>query len=230
MKKHLKPIILLLVLLALTLPVLLKSCGDEPPQPQIQVDKTISSSLVENAQKTKEAVEAWLGLSNRRRDIIDPNITQTPDKADHLRLKFAQEELAELSLGSMIFILRTCVDSLVQYASMADSTSQDIDKIKAIREYFVQQIDTLESEPDPISVTVINASREAMVDYTGAVINPGQTLVLPRSDRKIGRVYEGSFKIDGHSFPYNPSEESVTYPNSYEWQKTGSSSYVLRKK
>ncbi|MCB5252869.1 MAG: hypothetical protein LHW51_07840 [Candidatus Cloacimonetes bacterium] len=238
MSKHYKLIILIAVILLLTLPMIFKKKPAAGSKKNVEVEQRvalISSALLVNNEKVEEATMAWLNMPNRRRDVIDPGLTLIPNLADHLYMKHENDLLSDLSQGSMIYILRTHLDSLAQYAGIekqaeAEEGVSNEQKVSETRENLIEIINRLVSEPDPVTIQVINNSQEAMIDQAGQVVDPGQTEVFLREDRRIGDHYEGAFKIDSHAFPYNPEENSIRIPTGYDWQKIGSNRYQLRKK
>jgi hypothetical protein len=226
------------VILTFTLPLIIKPKSDSSKDIETvkkQKISLVSNALLEKNKKVEEATRAWLNMPNRRRDVIDAGMKLIANLPDHLYMKYKNNLLSEISQGSMIYILKTHLDSLAQYAGIESQAGledevddSNMKKVSATREYLIEVVNRLVTEPDKVSITVTNYTKDAMIDQSGNVVDPGKTQVFLREDRSIGDHYEGAFKIDGHSFPYNPEESSIRIPAGYNWEKTGSNKYQLR--
>ncbi len=228
MKKHKNLIILivvvfLIVLLAVTQKNPGKNKEFKKKKTSVKVLKEeikASPKLIQQLRQVYEAILYWSELKNKKIDVIDSGYKEEEIITLVIRYEEDRESMANISYGTVIYLLSKYLEDIRQYQT------EDMEFLD-YKNKLISLLTDFKNVSDEVQVSIINKSRKNLYYKENQLIKPGQTYSVRVNDRQIGQNYEGSFKFNDYSFPYNVSDDSIVFPNNYKWSKISIKKYQL---
>ena len=193
----------------------------EPPITDIEIP-ILSDKQKRDMLKIRDEVINWESRHKNRHAyltveplLVNARLEENVDGDDPYR---------EYNKGSMLYLLKKYFEMLNKYEIKDEET-------ETVKNELLEFYNALRSEPDPVTVTIVNRSPRT-INYKGDAIRPGGKLSVRTNNRKLGEeaIGEGAFSFGEKTFIYNTKLKETAGQGdtgAFLWAMTGRSTYRL---